>query len=419
MIDQNKQGIAVSFAGRWISTIARNLRRVAALCLIVAIASAVWALTREKRWSASAIAMVPGGESGSFSQIAGLGAIAGNMLPGGLGGLGGVMSAGTPAGMNINLVQQILSSRIVLEHIMLEYDFFDHFNSPNMDLALDRMRRWIAIELTPEGLIVVSAEGRSREEAAAMVNEIIAFANDELSVIITSRARRSRILAEESVETAEESLLVAQNRMEQFREETGLIFPEEQGSQTIELLGVLETELLLAEAELSGLSGTMSYSSQAYSEIAREVAFLRNTLNTRMTSGDSLSLFPGIDSIPSMLKEYENISINLETRRIIYLMLRQELESLRLEEVKESPTLEVLVPAVPMALRSYPKRSMIVMTNTFIAFILSLLWLTVVTYAKQLLEGETTGSFWRGVLKTAGKQLFVIRDKKRGSEEIR
>ncbi|MCK5064533.1 MAG: hypothetical protein KAQ97_04585, partial [Candidatus Fermentibacteraceae bacterium] len=150
-----------------------------------------------------------------------------------------------------------------------------------------------------------------------------------------------------------------------------------------------------------------------------EVAYLRNTLNNRMTSGDSLSLFPGLDSIPSMLKEYENISINLETRRIIYLMLRQELESLRLEEVKESPTLEVLVPAVPMALRSYPKRGMILVTNTILAFILSLLWLTVVTYSKQLLEGESTGNFWRGILRTAGKQLYVIRDKKRGSREIR
>lgn len=407
-----------TFAGNWLSSIALNLRKIILLCFIVAIASSVWALTREKRWSASALAMVPG-ESGSLSQMADLGAIAGSILPGGLGGLGSALSAGTPGGMDINLVQQILSSRIVIERIMLKYDFIEHFKSPNIDLALDRMQKWISVELTPEGLIVVSAEGRSREEAAAMVNDIIAFANDELSVIITSRARRSRILAEESVETAEESLLVAQNRMERFREETGLIFPEEQGSQTIGLLGALETELLLAEAELSGVSGTMSYSSSAYSEIAREVAFLRSTLNTRMTSGDSLSLFPGLDSIPSMLKEYENISINLETRRIIYLMLRQELESLRLEEAKESPTLEVLVPAVPMALRSYPKRAMLVITNTFIALILSLLWLTVVTYAKQLLESESTGDFWRGILKTTGKQLFIIKDKKRGSGEIR
>ena len=408
-----QNNIGNTFAGNWLNSIARNLRKIMILCLLVAVASAVWALTREKRWSASAIAIVPG-ESGSLSQMAGLGAIAGE-----LGGLGSVLSAGTPGGMDINLAQQILSSRIVLERVMLKYDFFDYFKSPNIDLALDRMSKWIAIELTPEGMIVVSAEGRSREEAAAMVNDIITFANDELSVIITSRARRSRILAEESVETAEEYLLVAQNRMERFREETGLIFPEEQGSQTIELLGVLETELLLAEAELAGVSGTMSYSSSAYSEIARKVAFIRNTLNARMTSGDSLSLFPGLDSIPSMLKEYENISINLETRRIIYLMLRQELESLKLEEVKESPTLEVLVPAVPMALRSYPKRSMLVITNTFIALILSLLWLAVVTYAKQLLEGESTGDFWRGILKTAGKQLFLTRDKKRGSGEIR
>ncbi|MCK4672074.1 MAG: hypothetical protein KAT47_05965, partial [Candidatus Aegiribacteria sp.] len=121
-----------TFAGNWLSSIANNLRKIMVLCIIVALASAVWALTRDKRWSASAITMVPG-ESGSLSQMGGFGAIAGDLLPGGLGGLGSALSGGTPGGMDINLVQQILSSRIVTERIMLKYDFFEYFKSPNMD----------------------------------------------------------------------------------------------------------------------------------------------------------------------------------------------------------------------------------------------------------------------------------------------
>lgn len=404
-----------TFAGRWISAIVHNLRRIAVLCFIIAVATAVWALTRQQRWEATAIAIVPGGQANAFSQLAGLGDLTGSLLPGGLGSLGSAMSMGTSGEMDINLVQQILSSRIVMERILLKYDLLELFNSPSMDLALDRLGKRTSITLTPEGMFAVAAQGRTREEAAAMVNDIIAFANEELSTIISSRARRSRILAEESVKAAEESLLVAQNRMEQFREETGFIFPEEQGVQAIQVLGNLETQLLLAEAELSGVSATVSFSNPAYTEIARTVAYMQNAINDRMTSGGNLSLFPGIDSIPSMLKEYENISINLETRRVLYLMLRQELETLRLEEARESPSVEVLIPAVATALRAYPKRGSMVITNTIIAFILSLLWMAVVTYAKQLLEGESTGPFLRNLLKTAGKQFYLIRRKKRSS----
>ena len=287
---------------------------------------------------------------------------------------------------------------------------------PTMDDAIGEFRKRFSVLLTTEGFFIGSMEADSRETAAAMVNDIIEFSDQQLSTIITSRARRSRLAAEEFLYAAEESLLIAQNRIEQFRTETGLLFPEHQGIQSMDLLGTLETELLLAEAELAGVSGTMSSSGTAYSEIARRVAFLRSSMMDR-AAGDSLSYFPGMDSMPSMLKEYENITIDLETRRAIYLMLRQELESLKLQEAKDSPTIEILVPAVPSALRSYPKRGIMIIKYTAIAFFLSLLWLAVITYAKQLLDDETTGPFWRNVIRTAGNQLFLVRKRKKGRSD--
>ncbi|RKZ07022.1 hypothetical protein DRQ25_12595, partial [Candidatus Fermentibacteria bacterium] len=274
-------------------------------------------------------------------------------------------------------------------------------------------RKKASVFLSPEGFFVVSMEADSRENAAAIVNDIIAFSNEELSTIVTSRARRSRLAAEEFLSAAEDSLLIAQDRMELFRAETGLLFPEHQGALSMEMLGTLETELILAEAELAGVSGTMSSSSTAYLEIARRVAFLRSSMMGK-AAGDSLSFFPGMDSMPAMLKEYENIAINLETRRAIYLMLRQELESLKLEEAKDSPTLEILVPAVPSALRSYPKRGKIVIQYTALAFFLSLLWIAVITYTKQLLDDSSTGPFWKNILKISRSQLFPGRKRKKG-----
>jgi uncharacterized protein involved in exopolysaccharide biosynthesis len=405
-----EKNIERSFAGKWLRSLALNLRKIVLLCFAVALVSSVWALTRKQYWRAEAIAVVPGGQQASIG-LGGIGGIAGGLISDQLGGIGNLMGMGSENALDMNLVFQVLTSRTVLEQVIFKYHLLSDLKAPTMDDALIEFRKKASVFLTDEGFFVIAMEADSREKAAAMVNDVIEFANVELSTIITSRARRSRIAAEEFLAAAEESLLIAQDRMEQFRLETGLLFPEQQGIQSMELLGTLETELLLAEAQLAGISGVMSSSSSAYSEIARQVASLRNSMMNR-ASGDSLSYFPAMDSLPLMLKEYENIAINLETRRAIYLMLRQELESLKLEEAKDSPSIEVIVPAVPTALRSSPKRAMMVIKYTAIAFFLSLLLMAVITYGKQLLDDEGTGPYWRSILRTAGGQLFLLRKKK-------
>lgn len=405
-----ENSIENSFAGRWIRSVSSNLRRIAVLCFVVAIASTVWALTRKQYWTASAITVVPGGQQSSLG-LAGIGGLAGDLLSDKLAGIGSMMGVESSE-LDANLVFQVLTSRTVFERVIFKYHLLADMKVPTMDDALTKFWEKVSVFLTPEGFFVVSMEADSRENAAAMVNDIIEFSNQQLSTIITSRARRSRLAAEEYLEAAEESLLIAQNRMERFREETGLLFPEQQGIQFMDLLGTLETELLLAEADFAGISGTMSSSGTAYLEIARRVAFLRSSMMGK-AAGDSLSYFPGLDSMPSILKEYENIAIDLETRRAIYLMLRQELESLKLEEAKDSPSLEIIVPAVPSALRSYPKRGRMVITYTAIALFLFLLWIAVITYAKQLLDDESTGPFWKNILRTSRDQLFPERKRKR------
>lgn len=405
-----KKSIENSFAGNWIRSVVSNIRRIAVLCFVVALISSAWALTRKQLWTASAVAVVPGGQQSAVG-LAGIGGLAGGLLSDQLTGTGSMMNAGGVTALDMNLVYQVLTSRTVFERVIFKHNLLPGFKATTMDEALLKFGKRASVILTPECFFLISVETDSREKAAALVNDIIEFSNQELSTIVTSRARRSRMVAEELLVASEESLLVAQNRMEQFREETGLLFPEQQGVQSMELLGSLETQMLFAEAELAGVSGTMSSSSATYSEIARRVESLRSSMMDKIT-GDSLSYFLGLDCMPSMLKEYENLSINLETRRTIYQMLRQELESLKLEEAKDSPSIEVLVPAVPNALRSYPKRGKMVISYTIIAFFLSLFWMAVITYAKQLLDDKDTGPFWRNIVKTAGSELFLVRKRK-------
>jgi len=399
-----------TFAGRWIRTLVSSIRKIAVLCFVVAAAASIWALTRPQVWSAYAIAAVPGSQ-GTSMGLGNLGGLAGSILGDNMPGISSMMGA-SGSTLDMNLVYQVLVSRVVFERVIFENDLLSEKSYPTMDDAINEFGKDASVVITDDGFLAISMEADSREKAAAIVNDIIHFANQELSSIVTSRARRSRLAAEELLAAAEDSLRLAQENMERFRNDTGLLFPEEQGVISMNLISSLETDMILAEAELAGLGGSMSASSPAYREVAERVAYLRTAMNSKVR-GDSLGYAPGMGDMPSMLRQYENLSIDLETRRALYLMLRQELESLKLEEAKDSPTIEVLVPAVPSALRSSPKRGKIVIKYTFIALLLAVLWTAAATYARGILNDPGTGPFWRNVIDTVKEQLFLKRSRRK------
>ena len=105
-----EKSIENSFAGKWIRSTAMNLRRIAVLCIVVALASAAWALTRKQYWTASAITVVPGGQQSSLG-LAGIAGLAGDLLPDGLSGIGVMMGMESSA-PDMNLVFQVLSPNV-------------------------------------------------------------------------------------------------------------------------------------------------------------------------------------------------------------------------------------------------------------------------------------------------------------------
>ncbi len=405
------KALSEKFTGKVVRQVALNARRIIVLCFIVAVLSSAWALTRTPRWSAWAAAIVPGSTSSSISASAGALGLGDAM--GGLAGLGTGMLP-QPAGVDITLATQVLGSRRIQERIILKYDLINRYKAVSMERATKKFGELFSVSLSPEGIIFITAEGSTRTEAAAMVNDIVLFANEELSTLVTSRSRRSRIHTEYALALAYDSLEASRNAMEEFRTRTGLIFPEQQASSMMDVMAAIESDMVSAGALLSGLSGNLSARSAIYAQANAQYRYLENALRVRSTEGDSLSIFPVIDSMPGFLREYEVLIVNIETRSAVYLFLRQELENLRIEESKESPTIEIIVPPTPEFLRSYPKRSVMVITHVFIAFILCIIWIVFLTWFRSVLDSPESGPFVKGVFADFRNQF---RRQKNGSAE--
>lgn len=394
--------ISDKFISKVIKQVALNIKKIAILCFMIAVFSSVWALTRTPRWSAWAAAIVPGSTASSLSAAAGAYGLGDAM---GVAQTLGSDILSTPASIDITLVTQILGSRGIQERIILKYGLIGRYKAISMERAMKKFGERFSVSLSPEGVLFITAEGQSRTEAAAIVNDIILFANEELSTLVTSRSRRSRIHAEYALAVAGDSLEVARDAMLEFRIRTGLIFPEQQAASMLEVMADIESNLVTAGATLEGLSGNLSYRSAMYAQASAQYNYLENALRVRGSDGDSLSIFPSMDSMPLFMREYEELFVNIETRNAVFLMLRQELETLRIEEARESPTIEIIVPATPEFLRAYPKRAVMVLTHTFIALVLCLVWIVFLTWFRGVLDSPESGPFIKGVMADAKNQF--------------
>ncbi len=394
--------IAEKLTGRIIRRTADNLRKIILVCFITAALSSVWALTRTPRWGAWAAAIVPGSTASSLSSSAGalgLGDAVGAMSMFG----SGIMT--DVAGVDVTLAVQVLGSRRIQERIILKYGLIDRYRSVSMERAMSKFGERSSVALSPEGVIFITAQGASRTEAAAIVNDIISFANEELSTLVTSRSRRSRIQTEAALALAEDSLESSRVALEAFRTRTGLVFPEQQASSMMDAMAEIESDLVTAGAVLEGISSNLSPRSAMYTQASAQYNYLEEALRVRSTTGDSTSVFPVMDSIPGYLAEYESLLMEIETRGAIYLLLRRELETLRIEESKDSPTIEIIVPPTPEFLRAYPKRAVMVITYTGIAFILCVVWIVFITWLDSILQSSDNGPFLRETARTIKDQL--------------
>ncbi|MFO7626146.1 MAG: hypothetical protein R6V62_02665 [Candidatus Fermentibacteraceae bacterium] len=389
-----------TFVAGVIRSVAVNIRKILAVCLIAALATSAYTLLVKKQWASWALLMVPGEQTGGF----GLGSLMGMDLSGFGGGMLEDLLPTQAGGADITIVQQVLVSRPVLEQLILKYDLVSRLNASNMERTLERFTKRVAVTLTPENLLLVSVKAASRTESAAMVQDLIDFSNRQLSMMVTSRARRARIETERSLSVAYDSLAGANARLEAFRSQTGFLVPE-QGGVMVSVLSDMQRELILAGSELSSISSGVSARSSSWARASARYEYLHEAVSGQITGeGTGLMAFPPLDSLPSMMRRYEALFLEVETRRMVYLLLRQELENLRIEEARESPTIEVLIPPTPAHERVFPRRTTKVLMITALAFVFSVGWIITLEWFRSVMMGSS-GTFWRETWQTLVSRL--------------
>ena len=86
---------------------------------------------------------------------------------------------------------------------------------------------------------------------------------------------------------------------------------------------------------------------------------------------DANRLFPRFDSAPEMERRLAGLMMEVEIKGTVFKVLSEQYEQARIEEMRDTPTIQVLDWAGEPMFRSKPRRKVIVLVSTVAAFLLA------------------------------------------------
>jgi len=347
------------------------------ICLIVAAIT----LIVPKWYTASTTILPPSADSSDL----GLSSLLSKAPLGGLGMGLGMVSEET------NTFLAILNSRTVMEIVIKNFGLIERFNEKNIEDAIKTLRSRVKVKVNDEGTLTLSMKiktpffaGKSKErEAAGLAKDIADFFIEQLDQINrelkTNRAHNSRIFIERRYFQNLADLKKAEEDFQQFQNKYGAIALPEQVHAGITAAAELKAQIIKKEVELDVKK---KYLSDSHAEVIRtrtELMTLENKYNefrygSNLDRGDSIEanvidLFPPFSEVPELGIQYARLFREVKLQETLLEFILPQYEQAKIQEAKDTPTVQVLDKAVAPVKRSSPKRMLLVLAAGLISVI--------------------------------------------------
>jgi uncharacterized protein involved in exopolysaccharide biosynthesis len=378
-----------------------NNRRLFLRVTIYALAATILlALVIPKRYEATTQLMPPENVSSEAMALLGTVGARGSQSPGiaeTIGGatLGGVASDLLGMKNTSALFVSILYSRTVADRLIEQFQLQRVYHAKLIEDA--RMQLWEHVDISAErksGVVGITVTDRDPRRAAAMAQAYVSELNRLVAEVSTSAARRERLFLEDRLKTVKVDLDNATARFSQFASSNTAIDVPAQGKAMVDAAAWLQGELIFEESQLRGLEKIYAAGNVRLQAHRARVAELKKQLE-KLGGSDSdsdpsndHSLYPSMRKLPLLGAKYFDLYRETKIQEALYQLLTQQYELAKVEEAKSIPSVKVLDAAVVPTKKSYPPRTLIVVSGTLLSLALTVVWVFLREWWSGIVPGD-------------------------------
>lgn len=354
-------------------------RRMLIVCVTFAaiVLSVGYSLTLKNIYSATAKILPPQKESGG-----GLSALLGQA-----GGLA-ALASGAGLGGGSDLYVNILKSRSVADDVIKKLDLAVKFKAKNPDIARRKLAGKVKISADKTGIITITADDKDPKQAADLANTFVEELGRTTVRLNLSKVGTERVFLEKRLEIVKSDLKKAEEELKSFAQKNKIVEVNSQAKASIEGIARLKAEIASREVQLSVLRTYQTDESAEVKALLTGIKKLNQEMYRLAGSGAGGEGIPSIGNVPGVGLEHARRQRELKIQEAIFEQLTKQYEVAKLNEAKDSSTIQVLDSATVPFVKSKPKRANMVMLATITVFFCSVFLAFILEYLEKLPESD-------------------------------
>jgi len=395
-------------AARWI--ILRNF-----VIVVILVAAATFVLP--KKYTAVATLMPPQdeGKVGMSAMLADV-SVPGLSLP--------------STASSADILVEMLKSRSVGERV-LQRQFSSSGDSlalyrilkmPSVDIGVLRMRKIARFLLSKQGVISIVVELGNARLAADVANayvEELDWVNQEKSV---SRAKNSRLYIESQLERTQKDLSAATRRLAEFQQKNKAVSLENQMQSSIQQAGELKGQIIAKQVEI----GVMQQSMKAQNPLVIRAQSELNELKRRYAelqfgdadvATDNADFYLPFAEVPEVALQLAELVRNVKVQETVWQLLNQQFYQAKIEEARNTPTVQLLDRATPPPFPSSPNKKAYVIVFGLLSIVLTKIWVLLTFYWDRLKQTPEKQARLEHLLQELGKDKLIFKSIRKKSRD--
>jgi len=285
----------------------------------------------------------------------------------------GISLPGSPA-TPTDVFTAMLKSRIMADDIIRQFNLMEHYETKTMHDARGSLEGATRIVVTKEKVIKVAVEDKDPQLASDIANFYVSNLDRLNQTLSVSKARENRKFIEQRVAETQTALVKVEDALKEFQTQNRTVAIEAQSKAMIEATAMIQAQIMAQEVQLQVMGSYLSSNNPEIARVQSSISELRKQLQIMETGKSGKERLPGdrlrpaITSVPTLALEYGRLARDLKVQETLYALLISQYEQAKLTEARDTPTVQVLDPAIPAERKSRPK----ILLNVLIAGILSL-----------------------------------------------
>ncbi len=329
--------------GELISRMWAERTRVAAVMLAAGLVTLAIAFMLPKWYRATAV-ILPPDDADLFSNLS-LATRALTKFPA-FGVLGDYF---TPA----DVFKATLKSRSVQEAIVDQYNLQKVYKLKSREKTLKELKRNYEIKLSPDGTISVAVDDRDPKRASAMANTFLTELDRFNIETRNSRARRTREFLEQRVHETDSLLRLSEVTLRRYQEVRHTVVPTSASSADVQSAAEIMGRKIALEVQINVLRTYLREDNDEIRQARTELEALKNRIST----------------LPALMGDVTRMVRDQKIQEQVFVLLTAELEQARIREMMDTPTVQILDPAIPPERHLRPKRATLAIIASLLAFI--------------------------------------------------